>query len=248
MRDERGEMELAFNAMMLFSQLIQIGLLCTVGLIVFVTEWINPAFFDYPYLQWTSIGKILHFWPLMLYALVGGIITMWGRISSSKHDELILTLSTGSDILAGIWEELGFRCLFVCIAMICIALLNWLLSTAFALVVGETNLVYWCFDRLIVPVVNFMTFHEFETIFYGDYPRLFVFGMIVTNVSFCLAHQGRSLFPLLNSWIIGCIMIYATLIYGLWTAICLHALYDLELTIVRYVVRKYSSPAICEKG
>lgn len=278
-----AKQELARNELLISYQIWRLLGLAGVGILVWLIEWINPDFFNFPYLQSTSIEKIMHFWPLLIYAGIMATLHAVG-IDGSKHDEEIFFTGVVSSILAGVWEEVGFRCLFVCTAMWGIAAMNYFLSgiTAFIitgllvtigvalLAMGKrnepwttkalriatgsfcilfglfagwnvwrgVNPTYWFYDYGVVPVVNFVTFGAFSGIFYGDAPRLFVFGMVAANAGFRDGHKYQGPIGVLNAWIAGFIMMYATMTYGLWTAICIHAIYDLEFDIIQYIMAK----------
>ncbi len=103
-----------------------------------------------------------------------------------------------------------------------------------------TNSLYSLNDLVVVPVINFATIGYFEHILYGEYPKLFIFGMIATNAAFRDGHKYQGPIGMINSWIIGFVMMHATLIYGLWTAVAIHVLYDLEFDFVRYLVRRFN--------
>ena len=68
-----------------------------------------------------------------------------------------------------------------------------------------------------------------------------VFGMISANIAFRDGHKYQGPFGLINSWYLGLVFLYATVNYGLWTAVCVHALYNTEIALIRYVMRKLRS-------
>lgn len=277
------ERELDFKKRLLKYQWRMLLSLLLTGFIVWVTEKVNPAFFDYPYLQGTSIEKILKFWPLFLYAGVLTVLSCFSdKVQSSHRDEELFSLDVVTSIGAGLWEELGFRCLYLCTGMIMLAVMNWIFGTVFSLVIagililgglgllfgdppkGKTKAysrtlgillvpfgcllgylfftgadpLYWIYDWITVPIVNIVTLGMFADIFYGPYPKLFVFAMIAVNARFRNGHKYQGWYGTLNSWIIGFIMMHAMLTYGLWTAVVVHALYDAEIAVVQFFGKK----------
>lgn len=264
-------------------QLLFIAILIGFAILVWLIEWISPSFFDFPYLQPTSVEKILHFWPLLLYAIV--MTVLFTEKKSTPDDEALLAWGLVTSTLAGLWEEFGFRCIYVCTAMVGIAILNWCfaafgafvvaviiiaigvfiimgghdsgkIAEAFSCILGAAFIVgglvigwkifrgfdpwYWIYDHIFVTTVNIVTLGSFSSIFRGDYPRVFVFGMVAANAGFRDGHKYQGPFGIVNSWIVGFVMMYATMTYGLWTAIALHVLYDVEIDFVLYTGRKLS--------
>ena len=249
------------------------AVLAFASIIVAITEYFFPNFFNYEYF-FLDINAILYFVPLFIYAIVLSTLTTIKIVSTNKDDE---TLGLGITIsfFAGIWEELAYRCLFICTSMIGIVFINWLLGTfvaylfiaifvisffalltsdkdelkvfsivpfiltiLFSILLLNTDPLYWFYDTLVVPVVNFVTLGYFESIFYGEFPKLFVFGMIAANASFRDGHKYQGPIGTINSWIIGFIFMYCMINYGLITAIIIHIIYDLEVAFVRFFAKK----------
>ncbi len=253
--------------------LVSIPWLIICFLFMLIIEWLSPNFFNYPYF-YLNIQSILYFTPLFAYAAVmAGLSTL--SIVSTVKDEENFALGIGTSVLAGTWEELGFRWIFICTSMAGIVVMNWLLGTFFIwfLVVfffgislflllggdgfkklisiipfgfgmlffhlaGKTDPLLWLYDVFFLPVTNFFTIGFFENILYGDYPKLFIFGMIAANAKFRDGHKYQGPIGIVNSWFVGFILMYCMLTYGLFTAIILHIIYDLEFDIIRYVGRK----------
>jgi len=113
----------------LIYQVVRIGGLVVSGLLVLLIEMIAPSFFTYPYFSWSiPLSSIARFWPLFVYA-VGTAFLSGAHVRSSQFDETILGRKLTSSVLAGIWEEVGFRCLYICFGMIAIVIANWFYST-----------------------------------------------------------------------------------------------------------------------
>ena len=250
-----------------------------------IIEWFFPNFFNYPYIgSVKSLNSILNFWPLFLYGLIMASVSTIGVVSTELDEENFL-LSSITSVLAGIWEELGFRWLYICGAMIGLAFSNWLLGTFVSWIMGALMIVlgfvllfvgkingktvvnfikilsgalscfvvgigifyissridplYWVYSNVFIPVIDFVTIKQFHSIFYNSaYPPLFLFALILVNAKFRDGHKYQGPLGMLNAWIIGFIMMFAMLNYGLVLAIALHIIYDLEFCIVRYSGRK----------
>jgi len=269
--------ELRTNQILFIGQIVAIVWLAVTFVLVGLVEWINPGFFNYPYFyKGVTVAGVMHYWPLFVYAAVMAYIGSI-RLRSTKLDGEILGWGMVTSVLAGFWEELGFRWLFICTAMIGLAITNWIWSTFLAFVFGGICIVggiyglskekgfagtllgvivmafgvvcmmmfftadplYWIYDHIFVPVINFITFGQFHNIlYYPDGSRLFIFGMVVANAKFRDGHKYQGPIGFVNSWIIGFVMMGAMLHFGLWTAVVLHAVYDLEFDIIRYIFRK----------
>ena len=272
--------ELEHNQEIFAGQLVGIAILAVGGLGVWVIESIWPSFFNYPYFSWNiNLGDIFLFWPLFLYGLAMAAYSCLSIARSGPKNEILVSGMVTS-VLAGIWEEFGFRAIFICYAMIILFFFNFLWSLGVGivgvipgvivvglgiyffseekkvvavilfcvgLVLGWAGLswgvgmdpVYWFYSAIIIPIVNFITLRQFEPIFYGGHEPLFIFGAIVANAWFRDGHKYQGIFGIINSWIIGFVMLYATVIYGLLVAVIIHAVYDLEFDLIRYSYRRF---------
>jgi len=276
--------ELVFRKIVLWSQIQSIAVLVFAGVFVWLVGYISPGFFQHPNLTWrVPEGVVIYFWPLLFYGAVMAIVSVFASdLSSEDDDEAVFGLSLLSSILAGVWEEIGYRWLYICTAMVSLVFLNWILGTVvgtilalvllvfglamfvtrgagnrvfggivtiFALFViyilwymGYDNPVYWVFENITVPVVNFVTLGSFEMVFNNpNLSQLFVFGIIAANANFRDGHKYQGPVGMANAWVIGFVMMYATIFYGIGTAIVLHVLYDIEFAVIRYVGRKLRS-------
>ncbi|ELR25573.1 Fbox domain containing protein [Acanthamoeba castellanii str. Neff] len=92
------------------------------------------------------------------------------------------------------------------------------------------------YEMFIVPGTNFITLGHFEDIFYDESRRLFVIGMLAANGWFRDSHKYTGVLGWANAWIIGFVMMYACLHYGLMLTIVVHALYDLEFVVLSFVL------------
>jgi hypothetical protein len=245
------------------------------AVLVTVIGWIFPTFFDYHYLTWGGFAAVERFWPLLAEGIVLNLVIWyfgspgWPIRLSDNFNLLRWQLTTA--VLAGIWEELGYRWVFACFAMIGILVVNWILSAGLgwsitivsgiamlvlvhqrnstlgwiALVVCAlavvfalyANPVYW-FYELFVWVIHFTTFTLMDPVLYGDHKRLLIFGAVVANSWFRDGHKYQGPVGLVNSWYAGMTLLYATIMYGLGTAIVVHALYNIGVHVLRFVLQK----------
>lgn len=278
-----AQAELEQKHTIFIGQIIAGALLLGAGLVVFLTELWFPGFFPYHYFtSWDPRpDDVQKFWPLFAYGGILALIVSVLTARSTRLDQEIFGWDMLTSVLAGIWEELGYRWLFICTAMIGLIFSNWIFSTVLGIVIGgalalfglkllagsklitvvigvffivfgvgiiwlcwQTDPIFWLYDHVIIPIVNFVTFGQFQEIFYGSkYPKLFVFGMIAANANFRDGHKYQGLYGMLNSWIIGFVMMWAMLNYGLMCAVWLHVLYDIEIGVVRFAVRKVKALA-----
>lgn len=120
-------------------QLIMLALLLVTLAKVGLIEYFWPNFFNYPRLGF-GITEAWRFWPLMLYGVVLQSALM-PDVYSSYLDERLLGWGTITSVLAGVWEELGFRWLYICGGMIGVIVANWMyghfLGWVLALVTGS---------------------------------------------------------------------------------------------------------------
>jgi hypothetical protein len=257
-------------------QVIAIALVAVAAAGVGLIELFWPRFFDYPYFSWQIRWNALpRFWPLFLYCLG---LALWVTLREEKPSEpSSFLLSAKTSILAGIWEEVAYRCILVCYAMILIKWLNFVFSTVVGTVVGLALLVgsvlfferekrmqnlflvfamgsgvgilylawgvggdpvYAIYRHIIIPFINIITLGSFREIFYNGYPELFVFGLVTANGWFRNGHEYQGLYGFIDSWIFGFVAMYAMLNYGLLTAVALHALFNLQIGVIRFVLKR----------
>lgn len=286
----RNSDEVEQNGITILTQLLAIGVLGLTALFVWAVEHWWPDFYNHPNLNWSvTIDNVLRFWPLLVYCtILTGIFTIFAN--DRRADGRAFGLAIIISVLAGIWEELGYRWIFICTAMIGIVFMNWLLGTFFGLILifiilvlgavvfylsissssgatvkiigalsglatiassiflfnivtlqGHDNPMLWFYGTILVPVINFITLGNFKHILYNpNLPQLFVFGIIAANAKFRDGHKYQGPVGMLNAWVIGLIMMHATITYGLGTAIAVHAIYDICCFSTRFIVRRIS--------
>lgn len=280
-----------FNLSLLGFQLRMLLLLVGALIGVAVIEFFHPSFFDYPFFwKGASTAGVLAFWPLLVYGFFMSFLSAVGAIPTKSEGEVFLHGLTTS-VLAGVWEEMGYRWLFICYAMIGLAIANFLwtfipvvvllvlvilivggnwerseryrvtttiptfwqlrirgLGRPFLLVGGmilcgiiiaigfTIDPVYWFYRTFLVTIVDLVTFGQMHYVLHGAHAELFVFGLIVTNAWFRDGHKYQGWYGVANAWVCGFVLMYAMLTYGLLTAVIVHAVYDIEFDVVRYVM------------
>jgi hypothetical protein len=190
-------------------------------------------------------------------------------ISSRFQAKEILETDIATSVLAGIWEEFGFRCIFILTAMIGIYISNlfwhWMIIIMFVIlciaiakslkslllkaitvivfivmIIGFYSLdvkdpVYWIYHNLTFPILDFVSFHTLRPILYHDsLPFLFIAGAITANSKFRDGHKYQGPVGVLNSWIIGFVLLHIMIFHGLIVAVICHVIYDLEFAFIRY--------------
>jgi hypothetical protein len=128
--------------------------------------------------------------------------------------------------MAGILEEIGFRCFFIFTAMIPIAIIDFLLF----------GVATWLYKVIMFPIVNFLTVGLMGGVIYG-FPPLLIAGAISANTAFRDGHKYQSMFGYINSWFIGLYLLCIMFTQGLLIAILIHMIYDLIFDFVRYGAR-----------
>lgn len=279
----KKEDEIEFKKNLLAFQFLSLIFVLIGALFVGVIEFYFPNFFNFPYFYF-SPNAIAYFWPLFVYATVLSLITAID-ITSTKDDNANYLLGALTGLMAGVWEELGFRWVYICFGMIAIMFANWLWGSFFAwffillfgfvLIMGVLLVItqhgedqakgilmtvfgaimcplsfyihgafpdpiYWLYDMVVLPVINFVTFGGFSSILIheGAYPALFIYGAVSANAKFRDGHKYQGPFGIINSWLIGFVMLYTTLNYGLFTAMLLHCLYNFQIHTIHFIVRK----------
>jgi len=241
-----------------------------------IVELINSDFFNYPFWYNTKdfLGSVLNYWPLFVWGGIMASLAYFIRRDNLFHAKEMLAADVGTSILAGVWEEIGFRCIFILTAMIGVWLSNiiffwviWIsigiltlllianlskpgLAIVFLILIGIDVFllwlcwdidgpVYWLYQRVFFPVINFVTFGQFSDILYSStVPFLFVAGAVSANAKFRDGHKYQGLIGFVNAWVIGFVMLNATIYHGLVVAIVIHAIYDLEFAFIRFIFSK----------
>ena len=98
--------------------------------------------------------------------------------------------------------------------------------------------IYFLFGEILIPIANWTTFGMMEPILTDRSAPLFLFGIFAANIAFRNGHKYLGPIGFVNSWYIGMVMIYATVTYGILTAIVLHAVYDIIIAVLKYIMRK----------
>jgi hypothetical protein len=95
--------------------------------------------------------------------------------------------------------------------------------------------VYWI-HYVMKYIVYWTTLFQMESVLYGNHDALFIFGAIVANAWFRDGHKYQGPLGIVNSWYGGMILLYATVTYGLLTAIVVHALYNIIISVLRFIL------------
>ncbi len=249
-----------------------------------VVEVFWPPFFS-PF-EWSRgtvflADSVFAFWPLFIYAAGMAVVSLFDLVPSLRtgtSDEGHLVYDLTSSVLAGVWEELAFRCVLILAGMISIMFANylwpWLVVgsvVAFSISLvkaksdswhpwawrgllavlvisalplfyftwGVLDPVYWVYEKVIFKVLSAVSFGALDSIlYYQGAPALFIMGAISANAKFRAGHKYQGPIGQLDAWIVGFIFLYAMLYHGLLTAIIIHAVYDIEIGMIRYLGRK----------
>ena len=131
----------------IFYQAAMLVILALMFLVTLLVNWVTGGFFDYPYLNGglPSFETLWSFWPLGLWCAFLVVVAN-NHVRSSYLDERLWVTGMFTGNLAGIWEEIGYRYLFIMPAMVAVAFSNWLLSGWFAWVF----LALWAIGTLAI--------------------------------------------------------------------------------------------------
>lgn len=119
--------ELQASQDLVFGQVVSSAILVVALVGVWAFSWFFPDFFNYSYMSWGGWDKVLRFWPSYAWVIVvSGILASNEEPEYSTETSAIFRVSILTSILAGIWEELAYRWIFICYAMILIVVSNWI--------------------------------------------------------------------------------------------------------------------------
>jgi len=169
---------------------------------------------------WEEFG---YRWAFICYAMIGIAVVNW-VFGAGLGWTLVIGCVIGALVL---WSEKEK-------GLAVLALGGAVLAVLFALYV---NPIYW-FYQFLVWVIHFTTLTLMDPVLYGGHQTLLIFGAVVANSWFRDGHKYQGPLGLVNSWYAGMVLLYATVIYGLWTAVVVHALYDIVISVLRFVLQK----------
>ncbi|MFC1608737.1 hypothetical protein ACFL16_02080 [Patescibacteria group bacterium] len=101
----------------------------------------------------------------------------------------------------------------------------------------QADPLLWLYSSVFMPLLSFVSFGQLDSILLGG-DNLFVMGAIAANSQFRDEHKYLGPVGYFNSWIIGFVLLYATMTYGLLTAMIIHVLYDVFIVLNLYICRK----------
>ena len=93
-------------------------------------------------------------------------------------------------------------------------------------------------ERVFYPIINTLSFGLMSHVLPGSFPSLLVTGMLFANFAFRDGHKYQGWFGWSMSWWLGCVFIFATLTYGLFVAMAVHAIFDAAVATLIYVGQK----------
>lgn len=186
-----------------------------------------------PFDHWLHVEDILGTtlktgWPLFILAIFWGwVASLRTRYFYSRYD--LTSLGVGSkfyiSLIAGIWEELGFRSVFIFTSMI----FTWIANKL------TLGLWLWLIKHLGIPLTNLVTLWQLKDL-WGSVPALLAAGMLSAASSFMEGHEYQGFLGKWNSYYIGLFLLYITLNYGLLVAMILHFSYDFILLTTEHVI------------
>ena len=188
-----------------------------------------PGFFD-PFQYWCLTDNlataVAQSWPLYAYGPIITIITL-KRAEDSRFivyiDNTVSFRDIYTSVMAGILEEIGFRCIFIFTSMIPLALLELVFP----------GLIMWQYKNIIFPFTDIVTLRLMHNTIYG-HPAIFMAGALSANAAFRDGHKYQGAFGVFNAWFGGLYLLQIMLTKGLVVAILAHMVYDLTIDFTRY--------------
>jgi len=191
-----------------------------------------PDFFN-PFQFWLLTddipGALIQNWPFFLYCIVLSTIAALFLEKKRFNHEIVFAQDIYTSVMAGILEEVGYRCLFIFTAMVGITVFNFI----------TMGLVMWLYQNLIFPFTDMITLGLMHDHIYG-LPILFAAGVLSANAGFRDGHKYAGIVGYVNSWFVGFYLICVMLSQGLVIAILVHMIYDLIVAVMKYGRNKIS--------
>ncbi len=189
-------------------------------LLVLSLFWGQLILVDFSQLWGFNPGGLLQVWWIFGWAALFALIGAGSYTYESKP--MLLWRAAWLSLNAGFWEELLYRCVLFCTAMIAMPFLNFI----------TFGLVGWLNTAILIPFTNWVTFGALAPQLYG---ATWVLGAAVISAAgdFRDAHKYLGWFGWLNSWFLGMVFFWLMFNYGIITAMVAHAVYDLILLSAR---------------
>jgi len=142
----------------------------------------------------------------------------------------LMTLFNGTfvSVRAGVLEELCFRYFFFLALAPLIVISDFILG-GFAFEWGLLHIIHY---YIFAPIADFMTFGMLTQQIYGSHHWALGAALLSSNATFRDGHKYQGVLGWINSWFLGMVFFWIMFNYGLWAAIVVHFLYDMELFII----------------
>lgn len=190
----------------------------------FIIDHFWPEIFD-PWQYWCLTDNIItavtQSWPLYLYGLVITVILL-RQAEYLDPDDRVSFINIYRSVMAGIIEEVGYRCIFIFTSMISIILLKRLIP----------GIVTWYYNTIFF-ITDIATLRLMHNIIYG-FPEIFMAAALSANVAFRDGHKYQGTLGMLNAWFVGLYLLQIMLTKGLVIAILVHMIYDLTIDFTKY--------------
>jgi hypothetical protein len=187
-----------------------------------------PGFFD-PFQYWWLTDNlaiaVAQSWPFYVYEIIITIVVL----KRAENDFFIIYYNTVSfkdiyrSVMAGILEEIGFRCIFIFTSMIPIALMELVFP----------GVIMWWYKNIFFPFTDIITLRLMHNTIYG-HPTIFMAGALSANAAFRNGHKYQGSFGVFSAWFAGLYLLQIMLTKGLIVAILAHMICDLTINFTRY--------------
>ena len=179
---------------------------------------------------------LLMAWPIFLWAFTITLLSLLycSRSALQKSNPFYAKYSDEAStlfrcvtdcIVIGITEEILFRWLSLYANMVTIKITDYLLF----------GLSHWLYLYIEAPLINFFCLKRLSWLLYDQKHWSIGAAAIVANAAFRDAHLYLGIFGWYNSWCIGFFLFWIMSNYGIFAAICTHALYDFIIFFMFYV-------------
>lgn len=225
---EEIEKDRVFRAFVL-SHIIFIVILAGSFILWLIVNYSWPGFFDpfqYWYLTDNLATAVAQSWPLYAYGLIATIVILEraeNRLFGVYIGSMVSLVDVYKSVMAGILEEIGFRCLFIFTSMILITLIELLIP----------GFLMWQYKNIFFPLTDIITLGLMHNTIYG-HPAIFMAGALSANTMFRNGHKYQGTFGVINAWLGGLYLLHIMLTKGLVVAILVHMIYDLTIDFTRY--------------
>lgn len=201
--------------------------------LICLIKWIWPSSIPLDIFQFWFFDKftIQAGWPIFLWGAFAQTLLCSKKY---EHHEIVnaeenWVKNMFVSLMAGVFEELTFRWVFLYSSFIGIAVSNFIF---FGFISHSLEIPRLISEYISNPLANLATFEQYD--FLVGKGWWFGAAVLAANAKFRDGHKYQGLIGIINSWYIGLFLFDIMFKYGIISAIAIHFLYDVMIFTIIY--------------